>query len=134
MVTKEIAKPAASTAGAQRCSDAAASSTIGRIGSTQGDKIDRTPATNARANTPIGRSNRFIQERRDRGTLSIADGATGFRGALERDQRRLHPGAEKFHCILLSVKVHDEIDQVLELRLRHQFAEDWLLRLAGRTP
>src|SRR5437763_10076648 len=52
MATKETARPAASAAGPQRCFDAAAPSTIGRIGSTQGDKIDRTPATNARASAP----------------------------------------------------------------------------------
>src|SRR6516165_12678982 len=96
IVTKETAKPIASTTGPQRCSDAAAPSTIGRIGSTQGDKIDRTPATNARASAPnaIGRSERFIQERGNRGALSFANGPAGFR-ALECDQRRLHSGAEK---------------------------------------
>src|SRR5690348_3123784 len=136
IATKETATPAASTAGPQRCSDAAAPSTIGSIGSTQGDKIDRIPATNARTNAPnaIGPSERFVQERGNRGTLSITDGAGGFCRALERDQRRLHSSAEKSHRILLSIKVHHEINQVVELRLRHQFTQDWLLRLAGRTP
>src|SRR6516162_1454649 len=136
IATKETARPAASAAGPQRCSDAAAPSTIGRIGSTQGDKIVRRPATNATIGAPnaISRSERFVQESRNQGTLSITDGAAGFLRALESDQRRLHLGAEKSHRILLSIKVYHEINQVLELGLRHQFTQDWLLRLAGGTP
>src|SRR5436853_7542171 len=96
MATNEIARPMARTAGPQRCSDDAAPKTTGRIGSTQGDKIESRPAMNASASAPavIARSQGLVQQRRDRGTLGIADRAAGFGVALEGDQPRLHARAD----------------------------------------
>src|SRR5262245_18491466 len=104
----------ARTAGPQRCSDAAAPRITGRIGNTQGDRIERSPATNASASAPavIERSQRLVQQRRDRGALGIADRAVGFGFALEGDQRRLHARAEALHSVLLAVEVDDEVDEV----------------------
>jgi hypothetical protein len=45
IAVKESATPVASAAGPQRCSDVAAPRTIGSIGSTHGDSVDRSPAT-----------------------------------------------------------------------------------------
>jgi hypothetical protein len=50
--TKDIQSPAASAAGPHFCCDAAAPRTIGSSGSTQGDRIDSTPATNDSATPP----------------------------------------------------------------------------------
>jgi hypothetical protein len=52
-VVNDSARPAASATGPSRCRDAEAPSTIGRIGNTQGDRIERTPATKASAMPPI---------------------------------------------------------------------------------
>src|SRR5262249_37567325 len=54
--------------------------------------------------------------------------------ALERDQCRLHLRAEEVHRVLLAVEIDDKIDQILELGLSHELAQDRLLRLAGRAP
>src|SRR6185369_14235148 len=136
MATNEIARPTASTAGPQRCSEAAAPSTTGRIGSTQGESIESRPATNASASAPavIACSQRLVQQRRDRGTLGIAGRTAGFGLALEGDQRRLHARPEIFHRVLLAVEVDDEIDEILELGLGHELAQDRFLRLAGWAP
>src|SRR5437764_8532514 len=54
--------------------------------------------------------------------------------ALERDQGRLHANAERFHGVLLTVEIDDEVNQVFEFWLRHELAQDWLLLGADRTP
>ena len=54
--------------------------------------------------------------------------------ALERDQRRLHLRAEEVHRVLLTIEIDDKIDEILELGLSHELAQDRLLRLAGRAP
>jgi hypothetical protein len=54
--------------------------------------------------------------------------------ALERDQRRLHLRAEEVHRVLLAIEIDDKIDEILELGLGHELAQDRLLRLAGRAP
>src|SRR6516165_7778448 len=54
--------------------------------------------------------------------------------ALERDKRRLHLRAEEVHRVLLAIEIDDKIDQILELGLSHELAQDRLLRLAGRAP
>src|SRR6476646_11746628 len=136
MATNEIERPMASTAGPQRCSEAAAPSTTGRMGSTQGDRIESTPAINASASAPavMAGSQCLVQQRGDRGAFGIAGRAAGFGFTLEGDQRGLRARAEIFHRILLAVEVDDEVDQVLELGLGRELAQDRLLRLAGRTP
>src|SRR4029077_20262908 len=136
MATNETERPMASTAGPQRCSEAAAPSTTGRMGSTQGDKTESTPAINASASAPavMAGSQCLVQQRGDRGAFGIAGRAAGFGFTLEGDQRGLHARAEIFHRILLAVEVDDEVDQVLELGLGRELAQDRLLRLAGRTP
>ena len=48
IAVNESARPAASAAGARRCSDAADASTIGRSGSTQRESVDNAPATKER--------------------------------------------------------------------------------------
>src|SRR5262249_46053189 len=136
IATKDTASPAASAAGPRRCSEAAAPSTTGKIGSTQGERIESVPATNARASGPSGmdRSEGLVQQAGNRRAVGGADGAARLGRALERDQRRLHPRPEGLDRVLLAVEVDDEVDEILEFRLRHQIAQDRLLRFAGRTP
>jgi hypothetical protein len=51
---KEIARPAASASGPNLCKVAAVPSTIGTIGSTQGESTERIPARNASPRVPSG--------------------------------------------------------------------------------
>ena len=62
MTTKEIERPPASAAGPSRCSDAAAPSTIGKIGSTHGERMETMPATKANgiAPAPMARGQRVL--------------------------------------------------------------------------
>src|SRR5579863_2104002 len=112
MATNEAASPPARAAGPKRCSEVAVPRTIGTIGNTHGERIESAPATNAKGSAPgfIGRSEGLAQQRGDRGTIGVADGAAGFLFALECDQRRLHAGAEIFHGVLLAVEIDHEID------------------------
>jgi len=54
--------------------------------------------------------------------------------ALERDQRRLHLRAEGVYRVLLAIEIDDKIDEIFELGLSHELAQDRFLRLAGRAP
>src|SRR6516225_6187123 len=96
MTTKETERPAASATGPKRCSDAAAPSTMGRIGSTHGERMDKTPATKARRTAPavMACSERLVEKRCDRGTVRVAHRAAGFFRALECDQRRVRTPKE----------------------------------------
>src|SRR6516165_8212943 len=136
MTTKETERPAASATGPKRCSDAAAPSTMGRIGSTHGERMDKTPATKARGTAPavMTSSERLVEERRDRGTVGVAHRAAGFLRALEGNQGRLRAYAEGLHGVLLAIEIDHEIHEILELWRGHQLAQDRVLRLAGRTP
>src|SRR6516164_6538625 len=102
ITTKETERPAASATGPKRCSDAAAPSTMGRIGSTHGERMDKTPATKAREMAPavMASSERLVEERRARGTVGVAHRAPGLLVALERDQGRLRAHAEGLHGVL----------------------------------
>src|ERR1700733_167849 len=136
MTTKETERPAASAAGPKRCSDAAAPSTMGRIGSTHGERMDSTPATKARGTAPavMAGLEGLVEQRRDRGAVGVAHRAAGFLVALERNQRRLRAHAEGLHGVLLAIEIDHEIHEILEFRRGHQLAQDRVLRLAGRTP
>src|SRR5215470_18036793 len=138
MATKETASPIARATGPSLCADAAVPSTIGTSGRTQGERIDSTPATNARPRlaTVIGkdRSQHLVQQRGDGRAVGVADRTPLLILALEGDQRRLHPDAEALHQILLAVEIDHEIGKLLEFRIGHQLAQDRLLRLTSRTP
>src|SRR5260370_29460262 len=135
--TKESESPDASASGPRRCSEAAAPSTTGKIGSTHGDKSERMRAINASNGLPmvmVSRSDGLAEQRVDRRAIRVAYRSTFFLGSLERYQGRLHTGAETIDQILLAIEIDHEIDQVLEFRVRSQFAENGRLRLAGRAP
>src|ERR1700729_3493472 len=136
MTTKETERPAIVLAGPQRCSEAAAPSTMGRIGSTHGERMDSVPATKARGTAPavMAELEGLVEQRRDRGAVGVAHRAAGFLIALERNQRRLRAHAEGLHGVLLAIEIDHEIHEILELRRGHQLAEDRVLGLAGRTP
>src|SRR6202008_3774709 len=116
MATKEIESPAARAAGPQRCSDAAAPSTMGRIGRTHGERMDSTPATKARGMAPavMAHSERLVEQRRDRGAVGVAHRAAGFLVALEGDQSRLRAHAEGLHSVLLAIEIDHEVHEILE--------------------
>src|ERR1700758_2367174 len=80
------------------------------------------------------RSERLVQQRGNGGAIGVADRTAGFTLALESDQRRLHAGVEGFHGILLAVEIDDEVDEVFELGVGHQLAQDRSLLGADRTP
>jgi len=67
-------------------------------------------------------------------SVVIAFIVAGFGCAFERDERRLCTHVEIFHRVLLAIEVNDEVNQVLELRISHELAQDRLLRFAGRAP
>jgi hypothetical protein len=92
MTTNESKSPAASAAGAKRCSLAALPTMIGRSGSTQGDRTDKAPARNARPRVPRLMTcalERTFQERFDVAWIRLADRAGDFLGALAHDQGAL---------------------------------------------
>src|SRR5262249_57756481 len=91
IATKDTASPAASAAGPRRCSEAAAPSTTGKIGSTQGERIESVPVTNARASGPSGmdRSEGLVQQAGNRRAGGVADRAAPPRPPPEPPPRRL---------------------------------------------
>src|SRR6516165_297324 len=50
---------------------------------------------------------------------------------FERDQRRLHLRAEEVHRVLLAIEIDDKIEEVLELGLSHELAQDRLISGSG---
>src|SRR5271155_4642449 len=98
--TNESARPVARATGPHLCSEAAAPRTIGRIGRTQGDRIDNTPARKARTTLPIVtaevRSKGLIQQHRYGFAVRIPDRSRFLLRALERNQSRLRADAEAF--------------------------------------
>src|SRR5260370_16890410 len=116
----ESESPAASASGPYRCSEAAAPSTTGKIGSTHGDRIERVPAINASNGLPIVmgrlRSNRLADQREDRRAIRVAYRSTFFLGSLEHNQGRLHASAETIDQILLPLTTTHEITPPLQFR------------------
>jgi regulator of protease activity HflC (stomatin/prohibitin superfamily) len=107
---KDNARPPASAKAPSGWEVAAAPSTIGTSGSTQGDRIESSPAAsaNARLVSKIGHRplEALIEQGRDRTLLGVADGAALLVRTLEDNQSRLHLGAE-----LLDLRLHRiEID------------------------
>src|SRR5262249_49565658 len=80
------------------------------------------------------RSERFVQQRGNGGPIGVADRTAGFMLALERDQGRLHAYAESPHGVFLAVEIDNEENEVLELGIRRELAQNWFLLGADRTP
>src|SRR6266481_9251171 len=79
MATNEAARPAASAAGPNLCSETAAPSTSGNSGRTQGDRVDSTPARNANRIAPVAMMPSSVggggtDQGGDRVGVGIADG------------------------------------------------------------
>src|SRR5271170_1851335 len=98
MTTNESARPVARATGPHLCSEAAAPRTIGRIGRTQGDRIDNTPARKARTTLPIVtaevRSKGLIQQHRYGFAVRIPDRSRFLLPASERNQGGLRSSTE----------------------------------------
>src|SRR5271169_2848874 len=96
------------------------------------------PAMNASSRLPMvihrNRSERFVDQGEDRRAVGVANRSPRFLVALEGDQGRLRTCAEAADEVLLAVKIDDEIDEILELRVGSEFAQDRSLSLAGRAP
>ena len=107
-MVNEPTSPAASASGPNRWRCAALPRTIGTSGSTHGDRIVSAPAAYARTGLNVDMAV-LAQRRRgqctDRVALGNPGGARGFPGALEGDQRALHPHAQRPFLRRLTVKV-----------------------------
>src|SRR5271155_1118525 len=96
------------------------------------------PAMNASSRLPMvihrNRSEQFVDQGEDRRAVGVANRSPRLLVALEGDQGRLGSRAEAADEVLLAVEIDDEIDEILELRIGAEFAQDRSLRFAGRTP
>src|SRR5258708_26790105 len=108
MAIKDRETPPASATGPRLCSEAAAPRTIGSNGSTHGDRIESTPARNARPKPTIDihTSSRLVEQGRNRTGVLISNSAACLLGALERNYRALHPGSSSSDPIFLGIEVH----------------------------
>src|SRR5258707_632482 len=108
------------------------------MGKTQGERIDSTPAIKARTRLLIvigeARSKHLVQQRGDGLALRVSDRSALLLVTLERDQCRLFLCAEALDQIFLAVEIDHEINEVVEFRIGHEFAEYGLLRLANGAP
>src|SRR5260370_6425653 len=139
MATNEAARPAASAAGPNLCSETAAPSTSGNSGRTHGDRVDSTPARNANRIAPVammpssvGRAGSYQRGNRDRVGIAHRSGRLGL--APERDQGALALRAELANDRPLTVEIDREGDEVVVLRPRDEGIDDRLLSFASRAP
>src|SRR5258708_24624591 len=133
---KDSASPAARATGPNLCSETAVPKTTGRSGRTQGEKIERSPAANAKArdaNSMLD-SKCFLHDRFDCVQLGNADRPGDFVLVLERHQRAFFLDFKLAQGILLRIEVHVENGQVLELRSFGKRRDNGLLSLALRAP
>src|SRR6266478_4786276 len=118
MATNETARPAASAAGPNLCSETAAPRTSGNSGRTQGDSVDRTPAKSASRLAPfaiapssLGRGG--LDQGCDRAWVGIADRTSRLGLAPECDQGALTLRAEFPDNRLLAVEIDREDHDIL---------------------
>src|SRR3974390_1726904 len=104
ITTNDSESPAASATGPHFCFAAAAPSTIGISGRTQGESTESTPATNDRTRPVIAGtySQSHVEEVGNRGAVGVADRAALLLAADEGDQRRLLLRPEAADEVLLT--------------------------------